>query len=266
MLQYTGKRLHVLKIFSPLILSLSLLEITIFTPDLVRFVLENPRTGNLLFHGDMPSDSKGEFDEKSLKSALKKAYPGKFPKKFDLAVVSLLTRETKEEEDFMAQIYSYFTKEKDVDINSIKMQTEYEGKSGIWYWWQVRPFVKHRPAFSEDVSWNDLELAYQNLTASDVQTELLDQTFDGTTLNFVKCIETLEELLNRANSKPLVIYVHSRRGFNRNGAVLAAYLMKYESEDIESAWNAILEEPNLIYEQQEMKSFLYYYQAYLELF
>ncbi|MCH9613800.1 MAG: hypothetical protein SP1CHLAM54_08090 [Chlamydiia bacterium] len=246
----------------------SLIAIDTFSPELVRFVTENGTTGNMLFHGDVPSKANGKFNRKALINGLKGAYSGKFPKKYTLVILSHLTRETLEEENFMVQIYAHFTKQKanKVDIDDIDMQTEYSSSKGLWYWWQVKAHVAHTPPFDEDVSWEELETAYANLTTTDVQTVLLDQSFAGTQLNFVDCVDTLHELLTRDESKPLVIYVHSRRGFNRNGASLASYMMKYKSQTIESAWNRILEDPNLIYEQQELKSYLFYYKSYLELF
>lgn len=243
-------------------------SIDTFSPDLVRYVTKDRSTHNLLFHGDIPRKENGKFDRDGLIKALKDAYPKKFPKHYILVVLSHLTLENQQEEDFLIEIYAYFN-EKDarhVDLNEIVMQTEYSSRKGIWYWWQVRAHVPHSPPFDENVSWKELDAAYDDLGVHDVQTVLLDQSFNGIQLNFVDCVDTIHALLKRDASKPLVIYVHSRRGFNRNGASLAAYLMKYEHQSIERAWNNILEHPNLIYEQQEMKSYLYYYKAYLELF
>ncbi|MBP9841717.1 MAG: hypothetical protein KBC64_04760 [Simkaniaceae bacterium] len=235
----------------------------------VRFVDQNNRTGNLLFEGNLPQDTNGHFSQKKLISALKKGYVGIFPSTYNLIIISHLTTENGEETLFLSNIYTYFQGTSVPNASDIPQQVPInKAGKGTLYWWPVRGFKSHTPPFSSDVSWATLDNAYKALSEEDVHKELVNQSFNGKLLNFPGLISLIELLMQTDTPSPQVIYIHSRRGANRNTVSMSAYLMKTACNTVQQAWNTTaptLLNKEQVFEPQEAKSFLYYYKRYLEL-
>lgn len=97
----------------------------------------------------------------------------------------------------------------------------------------------------------------------------MNQSFNDKLLNFPSLIAVIDQLMKTQSDIPQVIYVHSRRGANRNTVSMSAYLMKTRCLSVEEAWERVTnrrEPTESIFEPEEAKSFLYYYQSYLNLF
>jgi len=254
-----------------------------FDSALTKVIAVNESSENILYRGDIPRKS-NSFDEKSLIASMKIAlntykdeHPEvslSFPKKYNLIVISNLTYETAQEADFIEIMYRYFTRtssKKSISTPPMKEPiVDPKGQRGTWYWWQVRAFYDNNPALPEDVSWEELASLFDSLTRSSVQTFLVDQTFDGRTLDYVNLINLLGDLLDTDESKSQIIYFHSRHGINRTGAMTCSYLMQYNGEEIETAYENMRvydSEGVLIpeYEPQKLKSFLFFFKRYLEL-
>jgi len=233
----------------------------------------------MLFRGDIPRNSKGQYDRGTLLRALKKTFKNsiksrsgkskdKFPKNYQLVVISMHTLETEQEVDFLKVLYKYYSNDWHTSMSEIPYETKYTGRNGdFWYWWWVRANETHSPPFSEDVSWQTLADTL-DFSPEVIQEKLIDQTWDGYPLRFIELIELLKEYMETRGDDPYVIYLHSRNGINRSGSTEVAYNMMVHQEDIESAWNNSLLTENgetLEYHKpQEAKTFLMYFKAYLD--
>lgn len=225
---------------------------------------------NLLFHGNLPTDYAFSFIYNELITDLHACYRGNFPKEYNLIIISHVTRENPLEEKFLLNIYNYFNGSAINDVSLIPQQTPIISKNkDIFYWWPVRGFKKHTPPFCSDVTWSTLNKAYAYLTIEEITQELVNQAFNDKLLNFPSLIAVIDQLMKTQTDIPQVIYVHSRRGANRNTVSMSAYLMKTRGLSVAEAWEKVTnrKEPTQpIFEPEEAKSFLYYYQVYLNLF
>lgn len=239
-----------------------------FDSNSVKYVDYNETTGNFLFMGNIPRKN-DSFDKKNLIKAMKKVknLPAKFPKKYTLVVISLLTTETQEELDFIKTIYCWFTKkkEKQVTFDDIPLQAKASSKRGLWFWWLHHGFVNTDFALDSDASWSTLDHHFGNLSEGEMEATLMDQEFKGSRLNFVDCISKLKDLMDTKDKKPYVIYFHSRRGHNRNGITAAAYLMQHKDMNLEEAWDTAVGSDNPdFFEPQYAKAFLMFFKRFLE--
>ncbi|MCI5052522.1 MAG: dual specificity protein phosphatase family protein [Simkaniaceae bacterium] len=229
---------------------------------------------NVLFRGDIPlrNDS---FQRGRVRSAMKKAFKayGKnnnvkmsWPRSYNMLFISNVTLDNAVENEFISVAYDYFTGES--TLPDMKVPFTHRNR-GTWYWWQVNPYYDFDPPVGKDVTWAELDSLLGSLTRSEVQNFLINQTWDGRTLDFVSLIELLNTTLTTKSSKPTMIYIHSRRGLNRSAAISTAYRMRYMGQDIETAYNNSMMYQNgslvQVYEPQGLKGFLYYYKRYLEL-
>lgn len=242
----------------------------VFDIERIRFVDENHHTQNLLFEGDIPRDEKGEYSRSLLLRGLKKQYGGAFPRKYYLVIISLLAAENPIEANFLMKLYNYFSSSSITDPRLVPYQAEVRYRNGdLWYWWPMRGFVKSFPPWPDDVSWNTLYDAYDNLTAQQVRAKLVNQQFNQRSLNYPLLIDLIARLMETSGNQPYIIYCHSRRGANRNTIAISGYLMKAHDFSVEEAWDASCpskDSPVSVYEPAEAKSFLFYYKKYLELF
>ena len=232
----------------------------------------NQKSGNVLFRGDFFLDKSGELPILKLRDAMKASYNKyrksnknikmKWPKQYNLVVIGNLTWDTLSERKVIIKSNKYFGG----DENSIPMKVSISNSQGVWYWWQVNPYLDFDPPIGQNVSWETLNGLLGDLSKEEIDEMLLEQSWDGRKLEFVQLIELMKRLIDTRKSKPTMIYVHSRRGFNRSTAVNCAYRMRYFSEDIETAFNNSLIPLKGIHEPQGLKGFLYLYKRYLELY
>ena len=259
-----------------LVISTKICAITYFDPDSVRVIDYNNTTKNVIFKGDIPRATDGSFDEKDLKNAMKAAFNDyktshpdidfNFPKKFGWIIISLLTPQKEQEMSFVPTLYDFFS---DDPQPTVPVQTEVSNSEGTWVWYPMRAFHVYSPPVDPNSTWPQLNTIFANLTRSDVTTVLVDQTYDGLQLNFVDIPELMDKYINTKEKYPCMIYVHSRHGVNRTGAAQSAYLMKYKSNDVETAYttSVFVEEDGdktPFFMNIDFITYLYYYNSYLE--
>ncbi len=254
----------------PLICTLAALQG--FDADLTEVIDVNQRCRNVIFRGDLPPTRRGSIRMGQVKKAMKSAYKAykkansgitmSWPSKYNIVMISNLTLDVAEEAEFLETAYDYFGGRG----SDIPMKVATKNSKGTWYWWQVNPYYDFSPPVDEDISWRKLNALLGNASAEDVDDVLVNQSWDGRKLEYVTLIELLKTLMDRRQSRPTMIYIHSRRGYNRSTAIMCGYRMRYLSEDIETAYNNALISKTGIFQQQGLKGFLFFYKRYLELY
>lgn len=253
-----------------------------FDADRIELIEYNESAQNMLFRGDIPRKNKNSYDRGGLIRGIKKYFreycrknsaykKHKFPKRYQLVVISMMTPETEQEIDFLKIIYGYYSKQKttELSLRDIPYQKAYDGRNkDVWLWWWVRANFTNTPPFSDNVSFRELEKTL-DLSDEAVKRKLINQTWDGYSLDFPELIERLTSFMTERNDTPTIIYIHSRHGINRTASTHAAYLMRRFGYSIEEAWKAAQIEDKKkqleIHKPSEAKTFLMYYSRYLSL-
>ncbi|MCI5052521.1 MAG: hypothetical protein MRY21_05230 [Simkaniaceae bacterium] len=259
-----------------LFFSLTCLAANQFNGDVLRVIDTNSTTQNIFFRGNIPwKDS--IYQVNGLKNHMRdlfEEYKADNPligvawdTKAELSVVSTLTFDTTVEKTFLERLYYYYNQVNGTPTHATSYHRDYRGE---WVWWQVNPYVNYDEDMSGDVTWAELTAALDPIDSSDVESVLLNQTWDGNTLNFVGLIEHLNTLVDTDFGEPRLIFVHSQYGVNRSTAVETAYRMRHLGEDLETAYDNAITYPDgtKVYpsEPKGLKAFLYYYKRYLDLF
>lgn len=249
-----------------------ILSIEEFDAETVEMIDYNRKNNHIIFRGDIPRNNE-MFAEEALKKAMEDAFhkwkktnrnsKAEFPQKYTLCVLSLLTEEVPEEWDFVQIMHSFFSGEKKLH-ESIPKHKLVEGKKGEWIWWPVRAFVQSTPPLDPNISWKELKELFGNLSYDEVLKALVNQTYNNAKMQFPELVNKLYDLFYERTRYPRIIYIHSRYGINRTGALEAAYRMKCKNEDVESAWNRSVEKEEEYYEPEKTKAYLFYYKRLLE--